>query len=229
MTKPAKRRAGRPRRDDIDIARTTTWAWAALHQSGLSQRALDKRFGGASSGIWSRYSAGVVAPSEARVAAVEEIYPGTARYYLSPMWAGMRPHLLGKQAPRTIFECLDEPLRSRFIQPPSGPNAIFWRREGNPGDDLNWLMEVTRAGKQPFDVATALVAMTNEAALMQNRSYLAACSEAWAGFFRYLSLYPMGYMPDDVLEYFGRSIYECVRDHPFLQRRESVALKVFGD
>lgn len=224
---------GRPRRDSVDSARTKTWARAVVVASGLSLRALDDRFGAPDSGTWSRYAAGLVSPVPDRVTEVEEAFPGTARYFSTLFWQAIRPRMLGYVDPRLLFEWIEEPLRSKFMLPPEERDELFWRKATKPVDVLVELLKMVRAHEEPFDVAQAIVAMTHEAVIRQDRDHFVYCVEAWAQYCVILEELPPHalleyYFPDTVLVEFGRHLFAFVESHPYFLREHSRAELMFG-
>lgn len=224
---------GRRRRDRIDCAQTRTWARAVVHASGLSLRALDEKFGVASSGTWSRYAAGLVSPTNERVGLVEEAYPGTSRYFLTKFWDGIRPDMLGRINPQLLFDWLEEPMRAKYVLSQEDSDALFWRKESNRQEELIELIDMASEQSSSFDVAQAIVAITHEAVFSQSRSQFIFCVETWARYCAILEMLPPHalveyYFPGGDLVNFGLYLFEFVKYHPYFENEESIAEEMFG-
>lgn len=174
-----KTRRGRPARDAIDAARTIAWFYAVAEVSQLHLRGLDRQFGSGTTGAWTKYRYGQLSPSPERLAVVEEAYPGTRRYFESPLWRLIRPGTLGQIAPRGAFEWLPLPMRARFVLPNSHEETVFWRRQGALEQDIDFLLAEAEKPGQSIDAGTASLALLHEAVLMQDKVRFRACFIAW--------------------------------------------------
>ena len=172
-------RRGRPARDAIETARTIAWFYAVAEASQLHLRGLDRQFGSGTTGAWTKYRYGQLSPSPERLAAVEEAYPGTRRYFDSPLWRLMRPGTLGQIAPRGAFEWLPLPMRARFVLPDSHEETVFWRRQGALEQDIDFLLAEAEKPGQSIDAGTALLTLLHEAVLMQDKARFRTCFVAW--------------------------------------------------
>lgn len=169
---------GRPGRSATEHARAKGWARAVVQLSGLSLRALDRHCQSPGSGQWSKYVAGHISPTSEKLALVDAVVPGSARYFLSPLWGLMEPASLGHFGPRDIYEWLDEPLRSTFCSPLGG-NQLFWRNQRpNVKAEIESVMTLAFSYRQPFDVVAALIGCVHEAITSQSLERLTYASSA---------------------------------------------------
>jgi hypothetical protein len=175
-----KQPRGRPKRKAEDQVRTIAWCAAIREYETKGPRHLSRVGGAVSAGSWSRYIKGSASPSPARVAEMESRYPGTARYFGSPLWR----LLLSKQLPdgdlRGAFEWLQEPLHSHFVREGSTAKSVFWRCENSIVTDVGMVLSQLKHEDQTLDVATALACLFHEAALRQDSEAFSIVTEAWA-------------------------------------------------
>lgn len=174
-----ERPVGRPRRDPADVLRTMAWCCAVRGRSHLGLRELARALGGGSAAAWVRYKRGSATPSDQRVAELDSLYPGTARYFAAPLWHLLRPQVFSLIELRLAFEWLDEPLKSQFVVADAKPRTMLWRRATLPREDFGVILSPPASSHSALNRATALAALSHEAVLRQDRVRLRMSHDAW--------------------------------------------------
>lgn len=206
-----RRGVGRPKRTALDSVRTMAWFRAVERTHGGSLLSLSRSVGLESGSIWTRYRDGICSPPPPRVAAVDAVLPGTARWYESPLWSLLDVAEIGRVPLRPAMEWIEGRLRAHFVRTDSAPDELIWRTPTKYVNDFFLVLsQVTQARREsPCDTlneATALACLVHEAVIRQDPDRLTAGAEAW-------SIYcDGGLMADAILSYVPREPFIVFRD-----------------
>lgn len=164
------RLAAESRAKEVSL-RTIVWAEAVLRVSGKPLAVLEREFrqakksASARSCIWQKYKNGTVVPRNGEkgkaglVERVELHYPGTAKWFYSPLWSLCTDRPVSMDRIKEVYCGLRPELKALFVRDEA---ARFWRR--SISDDI--LGDLIHAPE--IDGLTALFALIKEAETIQN-------------------------------------------------------------
>lgn len=174
------RLASESRAKEVSL-RTIVWTEAVLRVSGKPLAVLEREFrqakksASARSCIWQKYKNGTVVPRNGEkgkaglVERVELHYPGTAKWFYSPLWSLCTDEYVGMDRIKEVFCGLRQELRELFVVDEA---ATFWR-QSTPEEICRELIYFPE-----FEGLIALFALLREAEIIQNPElHMEAC---WA-------------------------------------------------
>lgn len=192
MQHPDSNPVGRPRKEVWAREQTRVWATAVSVSLKVAGLPLSTLGDDARSDLWSRYRQGLTTPIQERVARIEKVVPGTARYFYATAWelASNKEYCPQQLKESLIF--MSASVREHFqpiIQLPAAAQGKFWRRHwdhqpsGNKDyevphweDDDDERYEFVRHIDHPvlgIDMLGAYLFLLREAEVQQNaRAYL---------------------------------------------------------
>lgn len=164
----------------IRSMRVRTWFQAVSMASGKTPAQLEREFSerkdpsrtSRRSCIWEKYRRGEVVPrcgcrDSGRlnlVERVEEKYPNTLSWLVSPLWRLADEAPIGIGEVRAVYESLPSDISRLFIARHVEGVGIFWRRPTDAESTCHLL-----ARSQRIDALVALLAMTREAEAIQDQ------------------------------------------------------------
>lgn len=164
---------------EIRDLRVRTWVRSVRFQSKLNLVQLEEKFSNTKSSdkkarscIWEKYVKATVVPRVGKnpsgglhlASRVEEEYPGTLQWLISPMWRLLDKAPMSMKEIRGIYEGMPYLYRSIFIEQDYKITGVFWRRVTDPAQCIATLLNLEKV-----DSFIALLALAKEAEITQNQ------------------------------------------------------------
>lgn len=167
-----KKKRGRPQRSPLEAQRIKLWVKGVCVAAGRAPNELSDVLGedGVWNGMWSRYSRGIVAPMQQRLERIDTAFPGSARYYSSPLWMLVVEREFSWSELRVMAEWLRKLFRDAILGDArkSCVHGKFWAIPSNSYEILMKAGMLIEDQKFGLDALTVILFILRQAELQQD-------------------------------------------------------------
>lgn len=216
VKKPIATTVGRPLRQNWEPIRSAAWATAVHNICGrINSSSLARELGLPLTWRLSHYMNGERPPDTSLLERVESVYPGTRRYFDSPLWKLTQFRNLGLLPIKELFFSLTPECGSNLILHDSPNQALFWRNFSKIEDELDAIRNATSRADDKLTALLSIAVLIHESVMIQDKNRLVSCVEEWASLVGKLEISGAEFLGEKILQHldrFGLNLFGALLD-----------------
>lgn len=205
MKKSISTSVGRPLRENWELIRSVAWATAVYNICGrINSSSLARELDLPATWRLSRYMNGDRPPDASLLERVEGVYPGTRKYFDSPLWKLTQFRDCGLHPIKELFFSLPPECRGNLILHDLQNQPLFWRKFSKIEDELDEIRKVTFRASDSLDALLSIAVLIHESVVIQDKNRLASCVEEWASLVGRLEICGAEFLGEKILQHLDR-------------------------